>query len=76
MGDESESDPVVVPGTRQEGEGTVVDVQQLITAAEGGVGVNYYFPVSIEVRSVSAEVNTDEIIDQTLERLADSVDGE
>ena len=51
------------------------------TSAEADVGeeaeqiVHYYFPVEVEVRSASADVDLDHIVAETLRRLTESIRG-
>jgi len=55
--------------------GSAVDMESILSRSASD-GVNFYFPVTIEVRETETTVDMDTIVERTLERLAEGLDGE
>ena len=55
--------------------GSTVDLESLMSRSSSA-GVNFFFPVTIEVRETETAVDTESIVERTLERLAEGLDGE
>ncbi|MCC5858917.1 MAG: hypothetical protein JJT90_12225 [Ectothiorhodospiraceae bacterium] len=58
-------------GTRGAG-GQIHTGGYVITRGEGVV--NYHFPVTVEIRTATAEVNADDLVEQALNRLAEGME--
>lgn len=65
------SDPNDDPGSRGAG-GQISTGGFVITQGEGVV--NYYFPVTVEVRTATADVDADALVEQALNRLAEGLE--
>lgn len=65
MGDETEE--------AGEGAGTQINTGEYVISSGGGI-VNYHFPVTIEVRTETAAIDTDALVELALARLAEGLE--